>query len=343
MAVLSGFFTGLSINEGTRPGFTADNEKFSICFEGIDCLGVGHEVAVDVKRKFESSYDWTAVAELVLACLEGYYDDYDFLDDVNIELKEWLSEFEGWGLCFTLFPTDFQQFFLVLFSLINVKCEEEGEGMTNEEKFVRIKSMYMEETQGLPMTDLIPRVEAKMMEIVGGLKEDKRRKMLKIHFHGPKYRLVTKFSVFKRRLRRNLVEIAAEVVAQNIADSDDLEIPEILKEVVSEKLIDEDWISSYLIAKTNQCSPANSREGSPEAKVGYHISCAVILSLLFLFSGCWSTGSCGGETGGAYDQVFSVRSIQSIEESRWECGDLYLFGFLEMNNRLGLFNLDIFE
>jgi len=219
---------------------------------------------VDVKRKFESSYDWTAVAELVLACLEGYYDDYDFLDDVNIELKEWLSEFEGWGLCFTLFPTDFQQFFLVLFSLINMKCEDEGEEMTNEEKFVRIKSMYMEETQGLPMTDLIPRVESKMMQIVGGHKEDKRRKMLLIHFHGPKYRLVAKFSVLKRRLRRNLVEIAAEVVAQNIADSDDLEIPESLKEVVSEKLIDEDWISSYLMAKINQLS--DSGEGSPEAK-----------------------------------------------------------------------------
>jgi len=270
MVSLSGFFTGLSINEGTRPGFTADSEKFSICFEGIDCLGVSHAVAVDVKRKFESSYDWTAVAELVLACLEGYYDDYDFLDDVNIELKEWLSEFEGWGLCFTLFPTDFQQFFLVLFSLINLKCEEEGEGMTNEEKFVRIKSMYMEETQGLPMTDLIPRVESKMMQIVGGLKEDKRRKMLMIHFHGSKYRLVAKFSVLKKRLRRNLVEIAAEVVAQSalghnlFADSDDLEIPESLKEVVREKLYDEDWISSYLMAKIHQLS--NFGEGSPEAK-----------------------------------------------------------------------------
>jgi len=263
MVSLSGFFTGLSINEGTRPGFTADSEKFSICFEGIDCLGVSHAVAVDVKRKFESSYDWTAVAELVLACLEGYYDDYDLLDDVKFELEEWLSEFEGWGLRFTLFPTDIQQFVLVLFSLINLKCEEDGEVMTNEEKFVIIKSfMYKEET--LPMTALIPRVEAKMMQIVGGLKEDKRRKMLLIHFHGPKYRLVAKFSVLKRRLRRNLVEIAAEVVAQNIADSDDLEIPESLKEVVSEKLIDEDWISSYLMAKINQLS--DSGEGSPEAK-----------------------------------------------------------------------------
>jgi hypothetical protein len=121
--------------------------------------------------------------------------------------------------------------------------------ITNTEMYKRIKTMYEAETQGLPFSDLIPRIEVKLLQIVGGSKEHERRKMLLVKFNSTKFKLVAKFSVYKKRLRRTLVEIAAEVVGQMVEDSEDLEIPEALKEVVSDKIIDADWVSDYWLAK----------------------------------------------------------------------------------------------
>ena len=73
--------------------------------------------------------------------------------------------------------------------------------------------------------------------------------MLLVKFNSTKFNLVAKFSLYKKRLRRTLVEIAAEVVGQMVEDSEDLEIPETLKEVVSDKIIDADWVSDYWLAK----------------------------------------------------------------------------------------------
>merc|ERR1711915_28711 len=44
-------------------------------------------------------------------------------------------------------------------------------------------------------------------------------------------------------------ELAAEVVGELVDDSEELEIPETLKEVVSDKIIDAEWISDYYLAK----------------------------------------------------------------------------------------------
>ena len=121
--------------------------------------------------------------------------------------------------------------------------------ITNAEMYERIKTMYESETKGLPFADLIPRIEIKLLQIVGGQKEHERRKMLLVKFNSTKFNLVAKFSLYKKRLRRTLVEIAAEVVGQMVEDSEDLEIPETLKEVVSDKIIDADWVSDYWLAK----------------------------------------------------------------------------------------------
>ena len=121
--------------------------------------------------------------------------------------------------------------------------------ITNAEMYERIKTMYESETKGLPFADLIPRIEIKLLQIVGGQKEQERRKMLLVKFNSTKFNLVAKFSLYKKRLRRTLVEIAAEVVGQMVEDSEDLEIPETLKEVVSDKIIDADWVSDYWLAK----------------------------------------------------------------------------------------------
>jgi len=47
----------------------------------------------------------------------------------------------------------------------------------------------------------------------------------------------------------SVAELAAEVVGELVDDSEELEIPETLKEVVSDKIIDAEWISDYYLAK----------------------------------------------------------------------------------------------
>eukprot|EP00092_Neocalanus_flemingeri_P026343 GFUD01028558.1.p1 GENE.GFUD01028558.1~~GFUD01028558.1.p1 ORF type:complete len:334 (+),score=81.17 GFUD01028558.1:31-1032(+) len=242
--------SGLGFNQGTKPGFQKTTEKFGVCFEGIECENAEHAEnwANNVKIKFETCYNWSQIIELTLGSLESFYDDAsDFEDDLQDEIKDWLASVDGWGLLFTLLPFELQQYFLLMYYHINMNHQEDN--ISNEDMFYRIKAMYESETQGLPFSDLIPRVEVKLLQIIRGPKEHERRKMLLIKFNGSNIKLIAKFSVDKKRLRRTLAEIAAEVVGQIVEDSEDLEIPETLKEIVSDKIVDADWVADYWLAK----------------------------------------------------------------------------------------------
>ena len=58
-------------------------------------------------------------------------------------------------------------------------------------------------------------------------------KMLKIKFFSPRYTLIANFSVEKKRLRRSLVEHAAEVVARMVAALEQLRMEDISEEMRS--------------------------------------------------------------------------------------------------------------
>ena len=188
--------------------------------------------------------------ELALDCLEDYYDDGDFQLDLQYRIKDWLSEFEGWGLLFALLPMDFQKFLLVIYSHLSLKYNEEHIVKTNEEMFDDLMQFYSNETQGLPLSDLVPKVRAKLWflpDLPGRAGENERVKTLKVSFRSTRFDLIAIFSVEKRRHRRSLVEHAAEVVGRYVEDPDDLEIPETLKPIVSEKIIDAEWVAMYWI------------------------------------------------------------------------------------------------
>jgi len=240
-----GFFTGLSNRNGTKPGFAVMNETFLVRFEGIQTEKLNPTQWRFVKDRFESSYDWEQMMEMILECLEYFYDDGDFQIDCQTSIKAWLSEFEGWGLMFTLLPMDFQKFLLVLFAHMNVKNSQEDVVKTNRELFEELQELYERETQGLPLSDLVPKVEARLLNIIGGPRVCERRKMLKVKFLSQRYTLIANFTVEKKRLRRNLVEHAAEVVARMVDDTEELEIPETLKPIVSDKIIDSEWVASH--------------------------------------------------------------------------------------------------
>ena len=247
---LGNFFTGLSDNKGTKPGFAMKNETFQVRFEGIQIEKLNSESQVRwVKDKFESCYDWEQIMEMILECFEYYYDEGDFQIDCQSSIKAWLSEFGGWGLMFTLLPMDFQKYLLVLYMHMNNKNMEQNVVKTNLEMFYDLTDQYEEETHGLPLSDLVPKVEARLLNIVGGPKMCERRKMLKIKFLSQRYTLVANFTVEKLRINRSLVEHAAEVVARMVDDAEELEIPETLRPVVRDKITDADWVASHWWAK----------------------------------------------------------------------------------------------
>ena len=247
--MIMNFFTGLSANQGTKPGFLRKTLPFNICFEGIEPADIAENQAGELKRKFETCYNWEMIVEIIASHLHFYFDAYEFETDVKTELHEWLGSFQGWGLLFTLLPFEFQQCFLLLYSHTNLKLQEENVELENYEIFEKLKNLYETETGGLPYTDLIPKVEVKLLQLVGGPKEHERRKILNLRFIGSKFTIIARFSIYKNRIARTLAELAAEVVGELVDDSEELEIPETLKEVVSDKIIDAEWISDYYLAK----------------------------------------------------------------------------------------------
>lgn len=263
-----GFFTGLSNRNGTKPGLAVMNETFLVRFEGIQTEKLNPTQWRFVKDRFESSYDWEQMMEMILECLEYFYDEGDFQIDCQTSIKAWLSEFEGWGLMFTLLPMDFQKFLLVLFAHMNVKNSQENVVKSNRELFEELQEHYERETQGLPLSDLVPKVEARLLNIIGGPRVCERRKMLKVKFLSQRYTLIANFTVEKKRLRRSLVEHAAEVVARMVDDTEELEIPETLKPVVSDKIIDSEWVASHWcsvsIAKYKKENPDFKLDGEKE-------------------------------------------------------------------------------
>jgi hypothetical protein len=237
-------------------------------FEGIQTEKLNPTQWRFVKDRFESSYDWEQMQEMILECLEYFYDEGDFQIDCQTSIKAWLSEFEGWGLMFTLLPMDFQKFLLVLFAHMNVKNSQENVVKSNRELFEELQEVYERETQGLPLSDLVPKVEARLLNIIRGPRVCERRKMLKVKFLSQRYTLIANFTVEKKRLRRSLVEHAAEVVAKMVDDTEELEIPETLKPVVSDKIIDSEWVASHWcsvsIAKYKKENPDFKLDGEKE-------------------------------------------------------------------------------
>merc|ERR1719397_2297749 len=197
-----------------------------------------------IKFKFETCYNWSNVMAISMECLDNYFEDGELQDDVELCIAEWLAEFEGWGLLYTLLPTDSQKFLLVLLAQIKHKYLEENVVKSNEELFDEVLSFYEQETRGLPLKQLIPKVEVGLDDIVRGRIKNERSKLLRIKFLSSSFHLTADFVVHKKALRRSLVEIAAEAVALNCQDVEDLEIPKTLKGLVIKKVTDAVWVAS---------------------------------------------------------------------------------------------------
>ena len=246
------FFTGLSNQQGTKTGFQVANNNYNVKFEAIQCENLPADVLQYARQIFQSCYNWKNVMEMILECLENYNDEEDFQTDLKYSIKAWIREYGGWGMCFTLIPVEFQSILMDVYTNLTSKYQERNIEKSNKEIFTDMMEIYENETQALPLSNIVPKVEARIQNIVSGPEENERKKSLIVRFLSSKCKLIANFTVEKKRLRRNLVESTAEVIGKIVENSKNLEIPLTLKTEVDKKILDTDWVNSYWNEKNRQ-------------------------------------------------------------------------------------------
>jgi len=241
------------------PGFSAENEEFRITFKGVIC----DESRNLISQGFESCYDWRPVMDLLLQSTLEYWEV-----PVNIEetaegkLKEWLTTFQGWGLLSSLLPASTHRYFILSLAFTSANWDEDSGGVFTEEKaFHAVKTVY-ENVPGKELASIVPKFGVWFEENVLVGKGAERIKNLALFFKA-KWVLEVKFVVEKKRVNRNLLELAAESVVRRIMwsrDIDRLEIPDVIKPTLRDKLKDADWVRSYWMFREHLEAPASNDE-----------------------------------------------------------------------------------
>jgi len=244
---MEGFATGFNLEGKTKPGYSVENEKFKLTFSGVLC----DDRKNIVSHGFECCYDWSEVMNMILAATEDYDSRFDVEEKVEKILKTWLTSFQGWGLLSSMLPTQKHRYFLVSLAYASANLNEETGGPYSTQKiFDTVKYVY-EHSPGKEIHHLVPPLGAWFEEI---FEEDEEVAMSRERvksftmFFNAKWMLEVKFTMEKKQVNNNLVDIAAERVAQLINDIDDierLEIPTTLFEKVYDKCIDVEWVNSY--------------------------------------------------------------------------------------------------
>ena len=176
------FFEGLSSENGTSPGFAVMNEFFELKFLGIsdDSRRRVFGIAIPPDR-------WEKVMEIILKCLDYFYEDEEFEMHCEISITGWLREFEGWSLMFTLLPRNVKKELVVLYYSWNMENSNANVVInSNLELFEGLLERYATQFQGRPLSDLVARVEVKLHNILGagksGITVNERIKLLRVQF-----------------------------------------------------------------------------------------------------------------------------------------------------------------
>ena len=242
---MEAFATGFSLSSGTKPGFSEQNDKYRITFTEVIC----DQAKNIVSRGFEHCYNWKAVMDLILEATEEVGTDniIDIEAGAEESLKEWLVTFQGWGLLSSILDSKMHRHVLLSLAYTSSNWDESTGGEFTEEKvFETVKYVY-DNMPGKELRTLLPKFGCWFEEIVDGSKLCERKKMLTL-FINAKWALQVKFVLEKKRVNKNLVDLAAEATVQRFhieEDIEDLDIPGTLYKVVREKFRDIEWVRSY--------------------------------------------------------------------------------------------------
>ena len=241
------FFTGLNNHQGTKIGFELSNINYNVKLEEIQSEDIPKDI-------FQTCYNWKDIMHIIINCLEQYDDEDNFIKNVNYNINVWIRKYEGWGMCYALLQIDLQIFLMDIYALMIIINEQKNIQKTNRELFDDLKNFYNNEIQALPFSNVVPKFETKLINIVTGPKEHERTKILTLMFISNNRKVIANFMLEKKRLKRTLVEHAAEVIGKMVHHTTELEIPKSLEQVVKTKIIDAEWVSSYWSAKVKKNS-----------------------------------------------------------------------------------------
>merc|ERR1712142_334204 len=191
--------------------------------------------------------------------LEAATKDYgdaivDIEEGVEIRLRRWLTTFQGWGLLSSMLPTERHRYFILGLAYTSANWDEHSGGPYSAEKiFDTVKFVY-DHSPGKEIWNLVPglwgfledynddTLNENQFEI--NLKNVDRMKNFTICFNA-KWFLEVKFLIEKKRNNRALLDLAAEAVAFQVNNREDLEVLEIpptLHSNLKEKFRDALWV-----------------------------------------------------------------------------------------------------
>jgi len=255
---MEGFATGFAVEGATAPGFTIENEEFKITFQGVIC----DESKNIISEGFESCYDWRPVMNLFLQSTDDWDVPVDIEEKTENKLREWLTTFQGWGLLSSILPSLKHRYFILSLAFTSAHWDHNSGGQYSEEKaFEAVKEVY-QHVPGKNLASILPKFGIWFEENVRVDFGAERRKNLTLFFNA-KWVLEVKFLVEKKRINRNLLELAAESVVQRVRFKDELEqleIPHTLLSVVREKFKDADWVRTYWSFRNHLESPGSECE-----------------------------------------------------------------------------------
>jgi len=250
---MEAFATGFSLSSGTKPGYSIENDEYKLTFQEVIC----DQTKNIVSRGFENCYNWKAVMELILGATEDIEANIGDIETFSTDaICDWLVTFGGWGLLSSILDSKMHRHVLLSLAYTSSHWDQETGGEFSEEKVFNVVKYVYDNMPGKELYTLVPVFKIDIEEIVDGSRISERKKELSLFFHA-KWDLEIKFVIEKKRNNKNLVDLAAEMLVQNILSEDEiveLPIPETLFNVVRIKLCDIEWIRSYWNAQPKHAS-----------------------------------------------------------------------------------------
>jgi len=178
---------------------------------------------------------------------------------VEMQLRNWLTTFQGWGLLSSILPIERYGYFIAGLAYTSANWDESSGGPYSAEKiFDTVKFVY-DDSPGKEIWNLVPTLwgslEDNYDDALNGnqieidLKNADRMKSFTIWFNA-KWLLEVKFLIEKKRNNHNLLDLAAEAVAFQVSNREDLaalEIPPTLHSNLMGKFGDVLWVRGHQI------------------------------------------------------------------------------------------------
>jgi len=232
------------VQDGPSPGLTVQTDAFILKYQGVS-----EEVrSLELGWCLEFCIDWRYVMEILLITINDYSNLADLEQRIKKALSDWMQTFSGWGFLFNLLLVsgncrEMFNKFCRTWILVDTTWDDSIQDTRSPRKIFETAKKEFEKHS--PFHSIIPPFRISFDSRLG----DGRVKDLVVHFFlGYCMELKVKFNLEKKMDNKNLVDIAAEKVVDEIkflTDLEELEVPHELLLELKNKFKDVEWIKGF--------------------------------------------------------------------------------------------------